>query len=65
MWSQVIALDMLSQFKADMLDPKVGARYRDAILAPGGQGEENAMVRRFLGRDPSNQAFIAEITGKR
>jgi thimet oligopeptidase len=65
MWSQVMALDMLSPFKADMLDPKVGARYRDAVLAPGGQGEENAMVRRFLGRDPSNQAFIEEITGRR
>jgi Zn-dependent oligopeptidase len=65
MWSQVIALDMLSPFKADMLDPAVGARYRDAILAPGGQGEEGAMVRKFLGRDASNAAFLAEITGKR
>jgi len=65
MWSQVIALDMLSPFKADMLDPEVGARYREAVLAPGGEGEETAMVRKFLGREPSNQAFIAEITGKR
>jgi Zn-dependent oligopeptidase len=65
MWSQVIALDMLSVFKADMLDPKVGIRYRDTILAPGGQVEEMEMVRRFLGRDPSSEAFYAEITGKR
>jgi thimet oligopeptidase len=65
MWSQVMALDMLSPFKADMLDPKVGARYRDAVLAPGSQEEEVVMVRRFLGRDPSNQAFIAEIRGNR
>jgi thimet oligopeptidase len=65
MWSQVMALDMLSPFKADMLDPAVGARYRDSVLAPGGQAEESAMVRRFLGRDPSNEAFIAEITGNR
>ena len=65
MWSEVIALDMLSAFKADMLDPKVGARYRDAILSQGGQDEEMNMVRRFLGRDPSNEAFFAEITGKR
>ena len=65
MWSQVIALDMLSPFKADMLDPAVGARYRDSILAPGGQGEETAMVRKFLGRDVSNAAFLAEITGQR
>jgi thimet oligopeptidase len=65
MWSEVLALDMLSPFKADMLDPKVGARYRDTILAQGGQEEEMALVRRFLGREPSNEAFFAEITGKR
>jgi thimet oligopeptidase len=65
MWSQVIALDMLSAFKPDMLDPKVGIRYRDTILAPGGQVNEMEMVRRFLGREPSNEAFFAEITGKR
>jgi len=65
MWSEVLALDMLSPFKANMLDPKVGARYRDTILAQGSQEEEMALVRRFLGREPSNQAFFAEITGKR
>jgi thimet oligopeptidase len=65
MWSEVIALDMLSAFKANMLDPKVGARYRDTILSQGGQDEEMSMVRRFLGREPSNEAFFAEITGKR
>jgi len=56
---------MLSPFKKDMLDPKVGLRYRDTILAQGGQEEEMDLVRRFLGREPSNEAFFAEITGKR
>jgi thimet oligopeptidase len=65
MWSEVIALDMLSPFKANMLDPAVGARYRDAILAQGGQEEEMSLVKRFLGREPSNEAFFQEITGKR
>jgi len=65
MWSQVIALDMLSPFKRDMLDPKVGVRYRDTILAQGAQEEEMSMVRKFLGRDPSSDAFFAEITGRR
>ena len=65
MWSQVIALDMLSKFEHDMLDPKVGIRYRDTILAPGGQVDEMKMVRDFLGRDPSNEAFVRELTGKR
>ena len=65
MWSQVLALDMLSPFKKDMLDPRVGRRYRDLVLSQGGQDEEMKMVKRFLGRAPSSDAFFAEITGKR
>ena len=65
MWSEVLALDMLSPFKADMLDTRVGVRYRNTILAQGGQEEEMKLVRRFLGREPSSDAFFREITGKR
>jgi thimet oligopeptidase len=65
MWSQVLALDMLTPFKDDMLDPKVGARFRDDVLSQGGQMEERDMVRNFLGREPNSEAFFAEITGKR
>jgi thimet oligopeptidase len=65
MWSEVIALDMLSQFKGHMLDAAVGARYRREILSQGGQREEMDDVRKFLGRDPSSEAFFAEITGRR
>jgi thimet oligopeptidase len=65
MWSQVIALDMLSAFKGNLLDPKVGARYRDAVLSQGGQAEAMDLVKAFLGREPSSEAFFREITGKR
>jgi thimet oligopeptidase len=65
MWSEVIALDLLSPFAPNMLDPKVGSRYRDVILANGSQEEEMDMVRKFLGRDPNPKAFFDEITGKR
>ena len=65
MWSEVIGLDLLSAFDKNMLDPKVGARYRETILAQGGQEEEMDMVRKFLGRAPSNKAFLDEISGKR
>jgi thimet oligopeptidase len=65
MWSEVIALDLLSPFEKNMLDPKVGAHYRDTILAMGSQQEEMEMVRKFLGRDPNPKAFFDEITGKR
>ncbi|HET9578512.1 MAG TPA: M3 family metallopeptidase [Usitatibacter sp.] len=65
MWSEVLALDFLSQFKGHMLDPKVGLRYRQDVLSQGGQEEEMDMVRHFLGREPSSDAFFAEITGRR
>lgn len=65
MWSEVIGLDLLSAFDGNLLDPRVGARYRETILAQGGQEEEMEMVRKFLGRDPSNKAFLQEISGKR
>ncbi len=65
LWSQVLALDMLSPFRKDMLDPKVGLAYRRKVLSQGGQREETDMVRDFLGREPSNRAFFEEITGRR
>ena len=65
MWSEVIGLDLLSAFDKNLLDPKVGARYRETILAQGSQEEEMEMVRKFLGREPNNKAFLDEISGKR
>lgn len=65
MWSEVLALDMLSAFGGNIMNPKVGRRFRDVILANGGQVPAQVLVRRFLGREPSNKAFFAEITGKR
>ena len=65
MWAEVLALDMLSAYNGNLLDPKVGARYRELILAQGNQQEEMDLVRKFLGREPSSDAFFREITGRR
>ncbi len=65
MWSEVLALDMLSAFGGDIMNPKVGHRFRDVILANGGQVPAQVLVKKFLGREPSSKAFFAEITGKR
>jgi len=65
MWSQVLALDMLSAFEGKMLDPSVGRRYRHLILEQGGQRPPQALVEAFLGRKPTSDAFYAEITGRR
>ena len=65
MWSQVLALDMLSAFEGKLMSPEVGRRYRQTILASGGQRPPQALVEAFLGRKPSSDAFYAEITGRR
>lgn len=65
MWSEVIALDMLSAFGNNLMDTKVGKRYRDTILSQGGQIEPQDMVKNFLGRAPNSDAFFAELVGKR
>jgi thimet oligopeptidase len=65
MWSEVIALDMLSAFSKNMMDPVVGKRYRDTILANGGQVAPKELVKQFLGRDADSRAFFAEVAGER
>jgi thimet oligopeptidase len=65
MWSQVLALDMLSAFDGKLLNPAVGRRYRHTILANGGQRPPDALVEAFLGRKPTSEAFYAEVTGRR
>ncbi len=58
MWSLVIAKDLFSAFNAaDLFDPAVAARYRDLVLAPGGSRDAADLVRDFLGRDYSFDAF--------
>ncbi|OTG80542.1 Zn-dependent oligopeptidase [Acinetobacter sp. ANC 5054] len=65
MWSEVMALDMLSAFGDHLNNPEVGQRYRQSILAQGGQYEAEKLVHDFLGRKPDNKAFFDEITGQR
>lgn len=65
MWSEVLALDMLSVYGDNLMNPVVGQRFRQAILERGGEQQSGDMVRAFLGRAPSPQAFFAEIRGVR
>jgi thimet oligopeptidase len=64
MWSLVIAKDLFSAFNpADLFDQSVAARYRDLVLAPGGSRDAADLVREFLGRDYSFEAFAAWLEG--
>ena len=60
MWSLVIAKDLLSEFERDgLLNSKTARRYRDTILSPGGSKPAAELVRDFLGRPFSFDAFEA------
>ncbi|MFT3969620.1 MAG: M3 family metallopeptidase [Micropruina sp.] len=60
MWSLVIAKDLFSAFDPDnLLEPRVAARYRDSVLAPGGSKDAADLVADFLGRPYNTEAFKA------
>ena len=60
MWSLVIAKDLFGAFRAEgMNDPRPAARYRRAILEPGGSRPASELVQAFLGRPFSFDAFRA------
>src|SRR5471032_3223296 len=59
LWSKVYAQDMFSVFKADgVMSPAVGRRYRTEILEKGSSRDEMDSLKAFLGREPSEDAFL-------
>ncbi|MBI5246828.1 MAG: Zn-dependent oligopeptidase [Elusimicrobia bacterium] len=65
LWSKVYALDMYSLFKADgVISPRVGARYREAILETGSERPEMDSLKDLLGREPSEEPFMRELRGE-
>jgi len=67
--SKVIALDFFNQFdKKNLLDGPAAMRYRKTVLEPGGSMSANDLVKGFLGRPQSYEAFRAwmneEFAGK-
>ena len=65
MWSEAIALDMLSRYHGKLMNPEVGRLYRKTILARGSELRGSELVKSFLGRAPNNTAFFDEINGQR
>jgi thimet oligopeptidase len=62
LWSKVYAQDMFSAFQAaGLVNPAVGKRYRDDILAPARLNEPDAEVTKFLGRPMNPNAFYREL----
>ena len=61
LWSQIYAQDMYTKFKPNPISLEVGRSYRKWILEPGGSMEEEEMLKRFLGRESNNTAFLQSI----
>ena len=60
MWSLVIAKDLFGEFRAaGLMDPATAARYRRAVLEPGGSRPAAALVQDFLGRPSGFEAYRA------
>lgn len=57
-WALAIAHDVASRFFAEgLMNPATGAAYREAILSQGDSADGYALVERFLGRKPNNEAY--------
>ena len=48
-------------FGKDPMSHEVGLRYRRTFLEKGGSVDEMALLRGFLGREPSSRAFYEEL----
>ena len=44
--------------KYGLLNPVIGKRYVECVLSKGGSKDPDILLNDFLGREPSNQAFI-------
>jgi len=65
MWSLVIAKDMFSAFNAqgDIMKPEMAAKYRHAVLEPGGSKPAAKLVEDFLGRPYSFKPYETWLNG--
>ena len=59
LWSEVIGDDLFGRFAREgVTSPAVGADYRREILEPNGSRPASELVRSFLGRDPTPDAWL-------
>jgi len=61
LFSEVFSDDMFAVFKQSeggVMSEKIGKKYREIILSPGGSRDSSESLKLFLGREPSQNAFL-------
>lgn len=62
LWSEVYATDMFDAgFSQDPMNREAGNRYRNSVLKHGGSREPIELLKTFLGREPSTEAFYKQL----
>jgi thimet oligopeptidase len=63
-WALSISRDVLTRFKKEgLLNPATAKAWRDEVLSKGGGIDEREMLTHFLGRAPSDAAYVQYLTG--
>lgn len=62
MWSKVFALDLFYEIKKHgLLNPAIGKKYEMEVLGKGGSEDPNILLKKFLGREPNQEAFLKDL----
>ncbi|GLA73723.1 hypothetical protein AtubIFM55763_004655 [Aspergillus tubingensis] len=62
LYTRTLAADIwTSNFRDNPMSAEAGLRYRRMILAHGGSRDELEMLREFLGRSPSPEAYLGDL----
>lgn len=62
MWSRVFAADLFKEIKKHgLLNHEIGKKYINEVIGKGGSQDPNELLVNFLGRIPSEHAFLIEL----
>ena len=62
MWSNVFAHDLFDTIKkSGLLNGNMGQKYIDNVIGRGGSQDPNELIEAFLGRKPSEEAFMKNM----